>query len=640
MDNFILAHLPSTFARLLDFSEQDALGQMASLGSFQSSDTASDPSAEASKSYNGKLPDKTTFIATLSGGAFIIGLTGATIYGLRKAKMQALKEAQELAEASIASASATANQATQPGSTLNWDAAARFAVPSSLSGTGQPGNVRKRAEKSAAGDERAELESSKSRFALFRQWSAAILNPSKRSDGGSASRAPTSVFDDETGTLPSVLRKRKAAPMLPAVTSNSCPARPELSSNATMPSVAKATAACSPSTDTKIDYSEMDSTLDFLGLSTPVPADEQQRLKELEESAASETGPRGFFESPVGLSLKAFLIATSIVTFSTLATVEVTKRALGVETMDEFVVAMTNIIPSRKKGEASLEGVAPHMRVARGGAEAEPQVPMPAAAAPKSVDQALTDLSNASSFEEWMSTLKTQLDTERDFEVARRFASVDTSASNDSISTSRVRPYHVHSALEFEHFDGSVEESVSFLRSVLAISPILPCTAFGLGLISGVLTSGRRAGLVFMAENAHRLPDTVQGWYFYSKTKNYKVLLGAAKGGLKQGARLAVWTTGFCLAERVAELTRGSIEKQFGAGRGNSDGIMLSGHWTDGALAGTATAAAATALYRLPRPSAVRVFQLGLLAGASTGGIRDFQERLLHKEIGGVASHT
>jgi hypothetical protein len=52
------------------------------------------------------------------------------------------------------------------------------------------------------------------------------------------------------------------------------------------------------------------------------------------------------------------------------------------------------------------------------------------------------------------------------------------------------------------------------------------------------------------------------------------------------------------------------------------------------------TAAAATTLYQLPRPAAVRVFQLGLLAGAGTGALRDVQERLVHKEIGGVASHT
>ncbi|CDS82114.1 uncharacterized protein SPSC_02934 [Sporisorium scitamineum] len=593
--------------------------------------SASERSSEASTSYKSKLPDKKTFIATLSGGAFIVGLTGATIYGLRKAKLQALKEVQELAEASVGSA----QSGSAAGSTATA-VAAKHAIPSSL-------RARSTVERTTTEADTGEPTSA---LALFRQMNSAILSPSKRSTVGADSSigtAPTSVFDDETGALPSVLRKRKAAPA-PSLSSR-------ISSSKSSSSAASAAATMPNPDDAKIDYSEMDSTLDFLGLSTPVPAEEQRRLKELEGNASNDTAPRGFFQSPVGLSLKAFFIATSIVTFSTLAAVEATKWALGVETMDEFVVAMTKVIPSRQSGERSLQGAAPHMRVQRDQADVSPAAANAhtAAATPKSVDEALTDLSNASSFEEWVSTLKTQLDTERDFEVQRRFAGVGGSASNDSIATSTPTPapsprsYAVHSPLELDDLGRDTAEPASFFRSVLTISPVLPSTAFGLGLISGVLTSGKRAGLVFMAENAHRLPDTVQGWYFYSKTKNYKVLLGAAKGGLKQGTRLGIWTTGFCFAERFAELTRASLQKQFassGEVEEAREGFKVLGHWTDGALAGVVTAAAATALYRLPRPSAVKVFQLGLLAGASTGGIRDVQERLVHMEIGGVASHT
>ncbi|SPO21873.1 uncharacterized protein UTRI_01861_B [Ustilago trichophora] len=614
--------------------------------------TASERSAEASTSYKTKLPDKKTFIATLSGTAFVVGLTGATIYGLRKAKLQALKEAQEMAEAAIASGQPASASSSRAGAPIVLQA--RTTSPTSLApsaaGSRQPSSpdaMKQTTEEEDCG--------STSALALFRQMNAAILNPSKRLQGvsgESSSRAPTSVFDDETGALPSVLRKRRSSPpptaaaSIPASTSHLSTPAPILAStsHSSTPSSSTGTATLSNPNDTKIDYSEMDSTLDFLGLSSPVPAEEQRRMKALEEEASNDTGPTGFFQSPVGLSLKAFFIATSIVTFSTLATVEVTKRILGVETMDEFVVAMTKIIPSRQSGEASLQDAAPHMRVVRDGVDASQQkTGAGSMTRPKSVDEALTDLSNASNFEEWVTTLKSQLDTERDFEVQRRFGGIDGSASNDSISSSAPsRPYGVHSPLELEDLERNTAESSSFFRSVLAISPVLPSTAFGLGLISGVLTSGKRAGLVFMAENAHRLPDTVQGWYFYSKTKNYKVLLGAAKGGLKQGARLGIWTTGFCFAERFAELTRGSAQRQFSSSSAaeGKEGFKVLGHWTDGALAGVGTAAAATALYRLPKPSAVRVFQLGLLAGASTGGIRDLQERMLHKEIGGVASHT
>jgi hypothetical protein len=47
----------------------------------------------------------------------------------------------------------------------------------------------------------------------------------------------------------------------------------------------------------------------------------------------------------------------------------------------------------------------------------------------------------------------------------------------------------------------------------------IPFTGFALGFGAGVYQSAKRASLVFMAENAHRRPDTVQGWYFYNKTK-------------------------------------------------------------------------------------------------------------------------
>lgn len=47
----------------------------------------------------------------------------------------------------------------------------------------------------------------------------------------------------------------------------------------------------------------------------------------------------------------------------------------------------------------------------------------------------------------------------------------------------------------------------------------IPVTGFALGFCAGMYQSANRASLVFMAENAHRRPDTVQGWYFYNKTK-------------------------------------------------------------------------------------------------------------------------
>jgi hypothetical protein len=47
----------------------------------------------------------------------------------------------------------------------------------------------------------------------------------------------------------------------------------------------------------------------------------------------------------------------------------------------------------------------------------------------------------------------------------------------------------------------------------------IPLTGFILGFGAGLYQAANRSSLVFMAENAHKRPDTVQGWYFYNKTK-------------------------------------------------------------------------------------------------------------------------
>src|SRR5258708_475959 len=65
---------------------------------------------------------------------------------------------------------------------------------------------------------------------------------------------------------------------------------------------------------------------------------------------------------------------------------------------------------------------------------------------------------------------------------------------------------------------------------------VLPVVCASAGMALGVYRGGRMAGLRFLAENAHRAPETVKGWYFYNKTKNYRVVYG----GLKEGGKDAV----------------------------------------------------------------------------------------------------
>jgi hypothetical protein len=69
------------------------------------------------------------------------------------------------------------------------------------------------------------------------------------------------------------------------------------------------------------------------------------------------------------------------------------------------------------------------------------------------------------------------------------------------------------------------------------------CIGTAIGLVRG----SRAAALRFLAENAHRPPTTVQGWYFYNKTKNYKMLLGglrkAGTDATKLGFTALAWVT-------------------------------------------------------------------------------------------------
>ena len=67
---------------------------------------------------------------------------------------------------------------------------------------------------------------------------------------------------------------------------------------------------------------------------------------------------------------------------------------------------------------------------------------------------------------------------------------------------------------------------------------ILPslCTIMGMSL--GLMRGSRAEGMRFLAENAHRPPTTMQGWYFYKKTKNYRMMWGGLKAGGRDALKL------------------------------------------------------------------------------------------------------
>jgi hypothetical protein len=104
---------------------------------------------------------------------------------------------------------------------------------------------------------------------------------------------------------------------------------------------------------------------------------------------------------------------------------------------------------------------------------------------------------------------------------------------------------------------------------------ILPGAAVIVGTVIGLMRGSRRVSLQFLAENAHRPPRTVRGWYFYQKTKNYKVMLGglqqAGVDAMKLGASAVVWV-GLEEGLEQAGLGQGS---EIGAGLGT--GCVFSG---------------------------------------------------------------
>jgi hypothetical protein len=90
------------------------------------------------------------------------------------------------------------------------------------------------------------------------------------------------------------------------------------------------------------------------------------------------------------------------------------------------------------------------------------------------------------------------------------------------------------------------------------------------GVCLGVMRGSRKASLQFLAENAHRAPRTVRGWYLYNKTKNYKVMLGAIRAGSWEASRLGVTMLGWVLIEEVLERAGCGDIKEIGAGIGTA----------------------------------------------------------------------
>ncbi|KAJ2413042.1 hypothetical protein GGF41_006013 [Coemansia sp. RSA 2531] len=165
-----------------------------------------------------------------------------------------------------------------------------------------------------------------------------------------------------------------------------------------------------------------------------------------------------------------------------------------------------------------------------------------------------------------------------------------------------------------ESKDNSSNSAPSPLRR-MRMDPIdrLAVTAVvggGVGAACGGLIGGQLSGRQYLAERAHRLPTTVQGWFFYQKWKNYRVILGAMRGAAKYATRVGACVMAFATVEMAVDQAIGEVQA------------------ASSAVAGLATAIGVSLVARLPRSSTKRACIAGLGVGLVVGGLQDMANTL------------
>ena len=103
----------------------------------------------------------------------------------------------------------------------------------------------------------------------------------------------------------------------------------------------------------------------------------------------------------------------------------------------------------------------------------------------------------------------------------------------------------------------------------------VPGTALVVGTVIGAVRGSRKEGLRFLAENAHRAPTTLQGWYFYNKTKNYRKILGGLREGGRQGLKLSTTALGWVTIEESIRTFGHGLEEVAEIGAGVGTGALF-----------------------------------------------------------------
>ncbi|KAG0254930.1 hypothetical protein BG011_005419 [Mortierella polycephala] len=130
------------------------------------------------------------------------------------------------------------------------------------------------------------------------------------------------------------------------------------------------------------------------------------------------------------------------------------------------------------------------------------------------------------------------------------------------------------------------------------------------GFILGGAIGSRQSSMQYLAENAHRLPKNMEGWYFYHKRKNYRMIWGAVQKGAVYSAKTGALVGLFEVLEASADFYRG------GADLFNS------------MMAGIASGGIFAVANKLPRQSTKHTLMLGAGYGLVSGGLQDLSSFL------------
>ncbi|KAG0300445.1 hypothetical protein BGZ98_009175 [Dissophora globulifera] len=130
------------------------------------------------------------------------------------------------------------------------------------------------------------------------------------------------------------------------------------------------------------------------------------------------------------------------------------------------------------------------------------------------------------------------------------------------------------------------------------------------GFVLGGVIGSRQAGMQYLAENAHRLPKNMEGWYFYHKRKNYRMAFGALKRGAVYAGKTGVLVGLFEVLEASADFYRGGAD------------------FLNSTAAGVASGAVFSVANKLPRQSTKHTLILGAGYGLVSGALQDLSSYL------------